>query len=121
MLMRVATVGMFFVLIICGVGNAQGPVGCCACAGFHGMPDASGCSSDSTGCANPSAETSCIDTGGTFMPFTIGLVCVGDVMHGHCVALRSPAPTLSPRAILFVAVALALIGYRGILRRRGAR
>lgn len=123
MLIRPASVGAFLLLMIFAIGSAHGQVGCCSCTGFGGMPDASGCSSVEGFCTAPVVEGGCVSSGGTFMPFTTGLVCAGDEENGRCVAAGAamPAPALSLTMLLVVAAMLALVGYRATLWRRASR
>ena len=120
MLTRVIVAGVFSVLIAGTAAYAQGPQGCCACTGFGGVPSNTGCSNDFTFCTNGTSETGCEGSGGTFMSFTAGLVCQGNVDSGRCVAAAS-APAVSAGVLAMLAMALAFLGYRTVIKRRALR
>ena len=114
--MRTVAFGILLALSVLHAGSAHGQQGCCSCTSGTNT----GCTNDATFCNDPSAQQTCIDLPGTFMPFTPGMVCNGDMRQGRCVAAAS-APVLSPRLIPLLTIVLALFGYRSIVRRRAAR
>ena len=118
MIRALAIAGFVVLPIAFAAASAGAQQGCCACTGL-GAEQRSICLEDVVDCAN--LEGGCINEGGgTFMPFTPGSVCRGQVGFLKCVPL-SLAPALSQRLLAVMAVALALLGYCAARRRRAVR